>query len=87
MDIRPWRYIFVKTVISEKTILKRGDGPDVEHMDTIGPNFTVKIKGRHSYRTYDRKTRPIPSNFILRRTVTSMEWGHCFYNQMTQWMQ
>ena len=57
LDIRPWRYNFVKTVPTRKTIQKVGYGTDAEPIDTRGPNFTGKVKVEHHGRTYLGKTR------------------------------
>ena len=51
MDIRPWRYIFVKAASTRKTISKGGDETDAEPMEYRGPKVTVTAKERYFIRT------------------------------------
>ena len=44
LDIRPWRYIFVKTASNRDTISKGVDGTNAEPMEYRGPNITGEFK-------------------------------------------
>ena len=52
LDIRPWRYIFVKLASTRDTISKGGDGNNAEPMEYRGPKVTGNFKEGHFIRTY-----------------------------------